>query len=983
MRRLTLCVVVCLLPFGALAQARVLPSNSSSRSTVQHKSAHTSKPHKKAKKHPKKQLATLLSTTTAKTSAVASTGGSTTLFGDSTVESGLDSNSAGWAESFPVTSQSGGKVSSISVYVASQNRATSLIAGIYSNSNGNPGSLLTSGKLSSVKAGAWNAVSVTSTTLTSGKYWIGLLGRGGVLYFKDRSGGTCLSENSSQTSATSLSSTWPAGGPTWASCPLSAYVTGTATVAGTGGGGTGTTTTTTTTTPTTPTTTTTTTTTTPTTTTTTTVIPPVLRPVNATAPTVSGNATDGQTVSTSNGTWLDAPSTYAYQWQDCNSSGASCTTISGATASSYKLTDSDIGKTVRSVVTAGNSAGSAAAASAPTSAVAAPPAPADTVAPSISGSTVQGQSLTTTNGSWSGNPTMISYQWQDCDSSGSSCSTIAGATGSRYTLGSGDVGHTVRSVVTAGNAGGSSSASSAASAVVTAPVSAPSNTAVPAVSGTTTQGQAVTTSKGSWSGTSPSYAYQWQDCNTFGTGCSTISGATSSSYTLQAGDIGDTVRSVVTASNSAGSASASSTPTSAVAAPSGGGTGGGTGGGGSSSYTCTQHVTTSSFASAYSSAGAGAVLCLAPGSYGSFNATNKSSMVVITPDVSAGATAPTGNATGDVNGNVTFSGANFASDSDTTMDGVTFTDDVDMSGSTHDITLHDSLFHQHLIIDDTSMTNANIHVDYNMFPGDKADCINGPEGRIWPHDESHSATPDGVVIENNNIGGATSQCDGIQFGGYGAQIVNNWIHDFHYAGSAHTDGIQDYGGRYEVVKGNFMYNTPDCYVSYDGTNHADVEDNICVNDGSQSNGASPNDLDILGDIGSIIKHNTVVAFNDTYNNAGGCITLGAKSGKSTGTVITDNIATCMVSDSGGVSASYSDSHNMWVSSGPSGSGDLRSTPTYAGGSCASLSSSQSPFCSDGWSNYMLAASAAGNNAADDGTDIGAYGPGPVTPGGPA
>ena len=495
----------------------------------------------------------------------------------------------------------------------------------------------------------------------------------------------------------------------------------------------------------------------------------------------------------------------------------------------------------------------------------------------------------------------------------------------------------------------------------------------------------MTTSKGSWSGTAPSYAYQWQDCDTSGTGCANISGATSNTYALQAGDVGSTVRSVVTASNSAGSASASSNPTSTVAAPSGGGTGGGGGGtgGGGSIYTCTQHVTTSSFASAYSSAGAGAVLCLAPGSYGSFNGTNKSSMVVITPDVSAGATAPTGNATGDVNGNVTFSGADFAPAANITMDGVTFTGDVSMSGNTHNITLHDSLFHQHLIIDDTSMNNANIDVDFNMFPGDKADCINGPEGRIWPHDTSHSATPDGVVIENNNIGGATSQCDGIQFGGYGAQIVNNWIHDFHYANSAHTDGIQDYGGQYEVVKGNFMYNVPDCYVSYDGTSHADVENNICVNDGTQSNGASPNDLDILGDSGSIIKHNTVVAFKDSYNNAGGCITLGAKSGRSTGTVISDNIATCLVTDSGGVSASYSESHNMWVSSGPNGSGDLHSTPAYSGGSCASLSSSQSPFCSEGWSSYLLAASSAGNHAAEDGTDMGAYGPGPVTPGGPA
>ena len=100
-------------------------------------------------------------------------------------------------------------------------------------------------------------------------------------------------------------------------------------------------------------------------------------------------------------------------------------------------------------------------------------------------------------------------------------------------------------------------------------------------------------------------------------------------------------------------------------------------------------------------------------------------------------------------------------------------------------------------------------------------------------------------------------------------------------------------------------------------------------------------------------------------------------------MLTDNIATCLTTNSGGVTASYSESHDMWVSSGPNGSGDVHATPTYAGGSCASLSSSQSPFCSDSWSNYLLTSSSTGHSAADDGTDMGAYGPSPVTPGGPA
>jgi hypothetical protein len=57
---------------------------------------------------------------------------------------------------------------------------------------------------------------------------------------------------------------------------------------------------------------------------------------------------------------------YAYQWQRCNSSGASCLPISGATSSSYLLGSADVGSTMRISVTASNSAGSATTSSAAT-----------------------------------------------------------------------------------------------------------------------------------------------------------------------------------------------------------------------------------------------------------------------------------------------------------------------------------------------------------------------------------------------------------------------------------------------------------------------------------------------------------------------------------------------------------------------------------------------------------------------------------------
>ena len=71
-------------------------------------------------------------------------------------------------------------------------------------------------------------------------------------------------------------------------------------------------------------------------------------------PTISGTAQQGQTLTASNGSWTNTPSSYAYQWQDCSSS---CVNVSGATSSSYALRSSDVGDTMDVVVTATNDGG--------------------------------------------------------------------------------------------------------------------------------------------------------------------------------------------------------------------------------------------------------------------------------------------------------------------------------------------------------------------------------------------------------------------------------------------------------------------------------------------------------------------------------------------------------------------------------------------------------------------------------------------------
>jgi hypothetical protein len=284
-------------------------------------------------------------------------------------------------------------------------------------------------------------------------------------------------------------------------------------------------------------------------------------PSNTSPPSISGTAQDGQTLSASAGSWSgDQPIGFAYQWRRCDSGGGSCADISGASGQSYTLTSTDVGSTIRVAVTGSNGSGSSSASSAATSTVAAAP-PSNTSLPSVSGTAQDGQTLNASAGSWSGTPPIgFAYQWRRCDSGGGSCADISGAGGQSYALTSTDVGSTLRVAVTGSNAAGSSSASSAATAVVqTAAPAPPSNTSPPSISGTAQDGQTLSASAGSWSGTPPiGFAYQWRRCDSGGGSCADISGAGGQSYTLTSTDVGSTIRVTVTGSNAAGSSSASS-----------------------------------------------------------------------------------------------------------------------------------------------------------------------------------------------------------------------------------------------------------------------------------------------------------------------------------------------------------------------------------------------------------------------------------------
>jgi hypothetical protein len=68
-------------------------------------------------------------------------------------------------------------------------------------------------------------------------------------------------------------------------------------------------------------------------------------------------------VSAGSGAWDHAPLAFRYQWQHCDSTGAACTDISGASANTYVLSASDLTGTVRVVVGASNADGTESAAS--------------------------------------------------------------------------------------------------------------------------------------------------------------------------------------------------------------------------------------------------------------------------------------------------------------------------------------------------------------------------------------------------------------------------------------------------------------------------------------------------------------------------------------------------------------------------------------------------------------------------------------------
>ena len=313
------------------------------------------------------------------------------------------------------------------------------------------------------------------------------------------------------------------------------------------------------------------------------------------APTISGTAQVGESLTASTSDISDANglanASFTYQWL------ADDTDISGATTSSYTPVAGDVGKAIKVTVSFTDDAGNEeSVTSAATAAVALTGGStnslersdqedvqensAATGTPTINGTAWAGETLTATTTGISDTDGLanasFTYQWLADDAD------ISGATGSSYTLVAADAGKAIKVTVSfTDDAGNAETLTSAATTAVTLTGGSTNSlersdqedvqensaaTGAPTINGTAWAGEtltAITTGISDTDGVAnATFTYQWlaDDAD--------IDGATTSSYTLVAGDVGKAIKVKVTFTDDAGNEeSVTSAATAAVTQP--------------------------------------------------------------------------------------------------------------------------------------------------------------------------------------------------------------------------------------------------------------------------------------------------------------------------------------------------------------------------------------------------------------------------------
>ncbi|HXA55221.1 MAG TPA: hypothetical protein VNV37_10165 [Solirubrobacteraceae bacterium] len=170
---------------------------------------------------------------------------------------------------------------------------------------------------------------------------------------------------------------------------------------------------------------------------------------NIESPSIIGKLAAGNTVTCATGTWTGEPApTFTYRWL------REGLPIAGASAETYIVQVGDAGENLECEVTATN-AGEHRSTFSESMPVAATE-PGDPTPPTVSGTPSVGETLTCSNGVWTGGPVTLTVQWRRGGV------TIPGATGSSYRVQAGDAGESLACEVTATNSAGHGSATSVA-----------------------------------------------------------------------------------------------------------------------------------------------------------------------------------------------------------------------------------------------------------------------------------------------------------------------------------------------------------------------------------------------------------------------------------------------------------------------------------------------------------------------------------------
>lgn len=163
----------------------------------------------------------------------------------------------------------------------------------------------------------------------------------------------------------------------------------------------------------------------------------LVTPANTVAPSITGVADVGETLSVDIGEWDGIPAPiFDIQWYRDTGTPEK---IDGKVFVDYTVTLDDVGATLYAEVTATNGLGSDSENTDPTDTVIAPAEPENTVLPAITGTAELASELVVTPGTWTGHPTPdLSYQWFRVD--GDDATEIEGATDATYTTTEDDVG---------------------------------------------------------------------------------------------------------------------------------------------------------------------------------------------------------------------------------------------------------------------------------------------------------------------------------------------------------------------------------------------------------------------------------------------------------------------------------------------------------------------------------------------------------------